>query len=66
MGRTSSPLLASGTTVKSAISRREGVEVDAAALKGLPHDVELSDRVLARIGGPAAASDAVNDSSPQW
>ncbi len=31
--------------------RRRGVDVDAAALQVLPHDVELSERVLARIGG---------------
>jgi hypothetical protein len=30
--------------------RRQGVEVEAAELQSLPHDVELSDRVLARIG----------------
>ena len=40
------------------VLQREGVEVDAAELRGLPHDVELSDRVLARLGGgPATASD---------
>ena len=33
--------------------RRLGVDVDAAALEALPHDVELSERVLARIGGGA-------------
>jgi hypothetical protein len=32
------------------ILRQHGVEVAAAELKALPHDVELSDRVLARIG----------------
>jgi hypothetical protein len=31
--------------------RRQGVEVAAAELASLPHDVELSDRVLARIRG---------------
>jgi hypothetical protein len=30
--------------------RRQGFEVEAAELQSLPHDVELSDRVLARIG----------------
>jgi hypothetical protein len=32
------------------VLQQEGVEVEAAQLRGLPHDVELSDRVLARIG----------------
>jgi hypothetical protein len=32
------------------ILRRAGVGVKAAELGRLPHDVELSDRVLARIG----------------
>ena len=32
------------------ILRQHGVEVAAADLKALPHDVDLSDRVLARIG----------------
>jgi len=31
--------------------RRQGVDADAAALEALPHDVELSERALARIGG---------------
>ena len=34
--------------------QQQGVEVDAAELRGLPHDVELSDRVLGRIGGRPA------------
>lgn len=34
----------------SRILRQHGVEVAATELKGLPHDVELSHRVLARIG----------------
>jgi hypothetical protein len=29
----------------------QGVDVEAAELEALPHDVELSDRVLARIAG---------------
>lgn len=36
------------------VLQREGVEVEAAELRGLPHDVEFSDRVLARAGGPSA------------
>ena len=31
--------------------RRHGVEIDAAGLESLPHDVVLSERVLARIDG---------------
>jgi hypothetical protein len=39
------------------VLRRQGVEVQAAELRELPHDVELSGRVLARIGGhPTTAS----------
>ncbi|HEX4812180.1 MAG TPA: hypothetical protein VFV66_05450 [Nonomuraea sp.] len=33
------------------IAQRQGVIVDAAALRQLPHDVVLSQQVLARIGG---------------
>jgi hypothetical protein len=33
------------------IAQRQGVVVDAATLRRLPHDVVLSRRVLARIGG---------------
>ncbi|MFI7129937.1 hypothetical protein ACIBQ1_29845 [Nonomuraea sp. NPDC050153] len=33
------------------IVQRQGVIVDAAALRQLPHDVVLSQQVLARIGG---------------
>jgi len=33
------------------VLRQEGIEVDAADLSGLPHEVELSDRVLERVGG---------------
>lgn len=33
------------------VLQEQGIEVEAADLKVLPHDVELSDRVLARIGG---------------
>jgi hypothetical protein len=31
--------------------RRAGVDVDGSALRQLPHDVVLSDRLLARVGG---------------
>jgi hypothetical protein len=33
------------------IAQRQGIVADAAELKQLPHDVVLSQRVLARIGG---------------
>ncbi len=33
------------------VLRRNGVDVDAGTLSALPQDIELSDRVLARIGG---------------
>jgi hypothetical protein len=33
------------------VLRKQGVVVDAVALKRLPHDVVLSERLLARIGG---------------
>jgi hypothetical protein len=42
------------------ILREQGVEVEAAELKALAHDVELSDRVLARIGRGRPASPGVN------
>ena len=32
--------------------RGHGVEIDAAGLESLPHDVELSERVLARLAAP--------------
>jgi len=32
------------------VLQREGVEAYAAELRALPHDVELSDSVLARLG----------------
>ncbi len=34
--------------------RANGVDIDASTLRALPHDVELSDGVLARIGHPDA------------
>jgi hypothetical protein len=39
------------------ILQQHGVAVEAAELKVLPHDVELSDRVLARIGRGRATTD---------
>jgi hypothetical protein len=41
------------------IAQRQGVAVDAAELRRLPHDVVLSERLLARIGtDPSSASPA--------
>ncbi|MEA2272709.1 MAG: hypothetical protein QOI98_1417 [Solirubrobacteraceae bacterium] len=41
------------------VLREEGIEIDGTELRRLPHDVQLSDRVLARIGGgrPTASGD---------
>lgn len=56
-GRTQADMEAGHWDSLARVLRQEGIEVDAAELRGLPHDVELSDRVLARVGGrPAAAS----------
>jgi hypothetical protein len=49
--RTQADMEASHWDSLARVLRREGVEIDAAELRGLPHDVKLSDRVLARIGG---------------
>jgi hypothetical protein len=38
------------------VLQQEGIEVDGTELRRLPHDVELSDRVLARIGGRRATA----------
>lgn len=56
-GRTQAEMEAGHWAWLARVLQREGVEVDAAELRELPHDVELSDRVLARIAGPTAASD---------
>jgi hypothetical protein len=54
-GRTHADMEADHWNFLTRILREQGVEVEPAELKALPHDVELSDRVLARIGrgGPA-------------
>ncbi|MFG6201106.1 hypothetical protein [Nonomuraea sp. JJY05] len=39
------------------IAQRQGVIVDAAVLRRLPHDVVLSQQVLARIGGNPDTAD---------
>jgi hypothetical protein len=38
------------------IAQRQGVAVDAAELRRLPHDVVLSQRLLARIGDDSETS----------
>jgi hypothetical protein len=50
-GRTPADMEASHWEFLARVLQQEGVEVKAAELKRLPHDVELSERVLARIGG---------------
>ena len=56
-GRTRADMEASHWDSLARVLQQERVEVEAAELRGLPHDVELSDRLLARIGGsPATAS----------
>lgn len=49
-GRTQADMEASHWDTMTRILHKHGVEVDAAELQLLARDVELSDRVLARIG----------------
>jgi hypothetical protein len=49
-GRSEADMEARHWEALAQILREQGVEVEAAELRGLPHDVELSDRVHARIG----------------
>ena len=49
-GRTPADMEADHWEALAQILRRHGVEIEAADLKALPHDVVLSDRVLGRIG----------------
>jgi hypothetical protein len=51
-GRTPADMEASHWESLARVLQQEGVEVKAVELRRLPHEVELSDRVLARIGGP--------------
>ena len=52
-GRTQADMEADHWDALARVLHEQGVAVEAAELKALPHDVELSDRVLARIGrGP--------------
>ena len=49
-GRTQAEIDASHWDSLARVLQQEGIEVRAAELRALPHDVELSDRVLARVG----------------
>jgi hypothetical protein len=49
-GRTQEDMAASHWAALAGVLQGQGVEVEGAALEALPHDVELSDRVRARIG----------------
>jgi hypothetical protein len=51
-GRTREEMAAGHWETLARKLREQGVEVETAGLRGLPHDVELSDRVLARVGAP--------------
>lgn len=56
-GHTRADMDASHWDSLARILRQHGLEVEGAELRDLPHDVELSDRVRARIGGcPPATS----------
>jgi hypothetical protein len=49
-GRTQADMEADHWDSLARTLEQHGVEVEAAELKALPHDVELSERVLARLG----------------
>jgi hypothetical protein len=49
-GRTPADMEADHLRFLAGVLREQGVEVEPAELKALPHDVELSDRVRALIG----------------
>jgi hypothetical protein len=48
-GRTRAAMEADHWDALARVLKQQGVAVEAAELKVLPHEVELSDRVLARI-----------------
>lgn len=56
-GRTQADMEASHWDALSRILQEHGVRIERAELRRLPHDVELSDRVQARIGHRAAHTD---------
>ena len=49
-GRTQAEEEAAHWDALARVLQQQGVAVEGAELKALPHDVELSDRVLARVG----------------
>lgn len=51
-GRTQADMNADHWRHLTRLLRGRGVAVEAAELRALPHDVELSDRALARCGAP--------------
>ena len=51
-GRTQAEMEASHWDSLARALQQQGIEVQAAELRALPHDVELGDRVLARVGIP--------------
>ncbi len=55
-GRTQADMEADHWDALARVLQQQGVEVEAAELKVLPHDVELSDRVLARVARGRAGS----------
>jgi hypothetical protein len=58
-GRTRAEMEAGHWATLASTMRRHGIEVDAAELRALRHDVELSERVLARIPpGRKASTDS--------
>jgi hypothetical protein len=50
--RTQAEMEASHWESLARVLQQEGIEAQAAELRALPHDVELSDRVLAHVGVP--------------
>ena len=62
-GRSQEDMEADHWASLSEILRRQGVVVDAPALKRLPHDVVLSERLLARVAGDDSQNLSCPDSS---
>lgn len=53
-GRMQAEMEASHWDSLARVLQQQGIEVQAADLRALPHDVELSDSVLARVGVPGS------------
>ena len=62
-GRSQEDMEADHWASLSEILRRQGVVVDAPELKRLPHDVVLSERLLARVAGDDSQNRSCPDSS---